>query len=144
MEFRLASQLVLQVRLQFALPLTGAATQASGSDCTLLAKVLSPAINRRIAAQPPVRRQQPAFASMTGFRKGLENPPAGSFNLLEGLLSQQVFRLSFWKMAAEEIDYRRFFCGNGLISLWVENEHVLSYPHWADFRSDCQTLRSPV
>ena len=52
-----------------------------------------------------------------------------SFNLLDELLSQQVFRLSFWKVAAEEINYRRFFCVNGLISLRVEDEHVLNYTH---------------
>ena len=54
---------------------------------------------------------------------------AESFNLLDDLLSQQVFRLSFWKVAAEEINYRRFFCVNGLISLRVEDEHVLNYTH---------------
>jgi (1->4)-alpha-D-glucan 1-alpha-D-glucosylmutase len=54
---------------------------------------------------------------------------AESFNFLDGLLSQQVFRLSFWKVAAEEINYRRFFCVNGLISLRVEDEHVLGYTH---------------
>jgi (1->4)-alpha-D-glucan 1-alpha-D-glucosylmutase len=52
-----------------------------------------------------------------------------SFNFLDDLLSQQVFRLSFWKVAAEEINYRRFFCVNGLISLKVEDEHVLNYTH---------------
>jgi (1->4)-alpha-D-glucan 1-alpha-D-glucosylmutase len=52
-----------------------------------------------------------------------------SFNLLDDLLSQQVFRLSFWKVAAEEINYRRFFCVNGLISLRMEEEDVLNYTH---------------
>ena len=52
-----------------------------------------------------------------------------SFNLLDELLSQQVFRLSFWKVAAEEINYRRFFCVNGLISLRMEDENVLNYTH---------------
>ncbi|MFA4904747.1 MAG: malto-oligosyltrehalose synthase, partial [Desulfobaccales bacterium] len=52
-----------------------------------------------------------------------------SFNFLDDLLSQQVFRLSFWKVAAEEINYRRFFCVNGLISLRMEDEHVLNYTH---------------
>jgi (1->4)-alpha-D-glucan 1-alpha-D-glucosylmutase len=52
-----------------------------------------------------------------------------SFNLLDDLLSQQVFRLAFWKVAAEEINYRRFFCVNGLISLRMEDEHVLNYTH---------------
>ena len=58
-----------------------------------------------------------------------EKDKAESFNLLDDLLSQQVFRLSFWKVAAEEINYRRFFCVNGLISLKVEDEHVLNYTH---------------
>ena len=58
-----------------------------------------------------------------------EKEKAESFNFLDDLLSQQVFRLSFWKVAAEEINYRRFFCVNGLISLRVEDEHVLNYTH---------------
>ena len=58
-----------------------------------------------------------------------EKGKAESFNLLDDLLSQQVFRLSYWKVAAEEINYRRFFCVNGLISLRVEDEHVLNYTH---------------
>ncbi|MFZ2444858.1 MAG: malto-oligosyltrehalose synthase [Syntrophobacteraceae bacterium] len=58
-----------------------------------------------------------------------EKGKAESFNFLDDLLSQQVFRLSFWKVAAEEINYRRFFCVNGLISLKVEDEHVLNHTH---------------
>jgi len=41
-----------------------------------------------------------------------ESPP--SFNLLDKLLSEQHFRLSFWKVATEEINYRRFFNINDL------------------------------
>ena len=52
-----------------------------------------------------------------------------SFNSLDDLLSQQHFRLSFWKVAAEEINYRRFFCINDLISLRMEDERVLSHTH---------------
>ena len=58
-----------------------------------------------------------------------EKGKAESFNLLDDLLSQQIFRLSFWKVAAEEINYRRFFCVNGLISLRVEDDHVLNHSH---------------
>ena len=58
-----------------------------------------------------------------------EKGKAETFNLLDDLLSQQVFRLSFWKVAAEEINYRRFFCVNGLISLKVEDKHVLNHTH---------------
>ena len=58
-----------------------------------------------------------------------EKGKAESFNILDDLLSQQVYKFSFWKVAAEEINYRRFFCVNGLISLKVEDEHVLNQTH---------------
>lgn len=58
-----------------------------------------------------------------------EKGKAESFNFLHELLAQQLFRFSFWKVAAEEINYRRFFCVNGLISLRVEEEHVLDHTH---------------
>ncbi|MGE5402669.1 MAG: malto-oligosyltrehalose synthase [Ignavibacteriales bacterium] len=52
-----------------------------------------------------------------------------SFNLLEKLLSEQHFRLAFWKVANEEINYRRFFNISGLISLRMENEDVFNRIH---------------
>ena len=52
-----------------------------------------------------------------------------SFNLLDTLLSEQHFRLSFWKVATEEINYRRFFNINGLISLMIENHAVFKHTH---------------
>lgn len=58
-----------------------------------------------------------------------EKGTPGSFNLLDSLLDEQFFRLSFWKVATEEVDYRRFFNINGLISVKVENEKVFHYTH---------------
>jgi (1->4)-alpha-D-glucan 1-alpha-D-glucosylmutase len=52
-----------------------------------------------------------------------------SFNLLDELHADQFFRLSFWKVATEEVDYRRFFNINGLISMKVENEKVFNHTH---------------
>ncbi|MGE4538754.1 MAG: malto-oligosyltrehalose synthase [Desulfovibrio sp.] len=49
--------------------------------------------------------------------------------LLESILSEQYFRLSYWKVAGEEINYRRFFSINDLISLRVENEAVFRNSH---------------
>ncbi len=49
-----------------------------------------------------------------------------SFNRLDHLLSRQIFRLSFWKVATEEINYRRFFNINQLISVRVETEEVFT------------------
>jgi (1->4)-alpha-D-glucan 1-alpha-D-glucosylmutase len=52
-----------------------------------------------------------------------------SFNALDKLLSEQLFRLSFWKVATEEINYRRFFTINELISLKVEDEEMFDLTH---------------
>lgn len=52
-----------------------------------------------------------------------------SFKLLDEILSEQFFRLSFWKVATEEINYRRFFNINELISLRVEDEDVFYRTH---------------
>ncbi|GAB1543072.1 malto-oligosyltrehalose synthase [Scytonema sp. NUACC21] len=52
-----------------------------------------------------------------------------SFNLLENLLSEQFFRLSYWKVGAEEMNYRRFFTVNELISVRVEDFKVFKNTH---------------
>ncbi len=57
-----------------------------------------------------------------------------SFELLHNLLSLQVFRLSFWKVANEKINYRRFFDINELISLRVEEEKVFLDIHRLIFK----------
>jgi (1->4)-alpha-D-glucan 1-alpha-D-glucosylmutase len=59
---------------------------------------------------------------------GVKGEPE-SFNQLDRLLSQQWYRLSFWKVAAEELDYRRFFNINELISLRMEEERVYRHTH---------------
>lgn len=63
-----------------------------------------------------------------GIYNGKKGSP-DSFNMLDGLLSEQFFRLSFWKVATEELNYRRFFNINGLISLRMEDEHVFNHCH---------------
>ena len=49
--------------------------------------------------------------------------------LLDSLLSEQLFRLAFWKVATEELNYRRFFNINSLISVRVEDERVFNSTH---------------
>jgi (1->4)-alpha-D-glucan 1-alpha-D-glucosylmutase len=51
------------------------------------------------------------------------------FKLLDELLSHQSFRLAFWKVATEEINYRRFFNINELICLREEEEEVFERTH---------------
>ncbi len=64
---------------------------------------------------------------LTAFNGQPGNPQ--SFNTLDELLSTQRFRLSFWKVATEEINYRRFFNINQLICLKIENEKVFLHTH---------------
>ncbi|NJO40080.1 MAG: malto-oligosyltrehalose synthase [Cyanobacteria bacterium CRU_2_1] len=52
-----------------------------------------------------------------------------SFNSLDTLLSEQFFRLSYWKVGNEELNYRRFFTVNDLISLRVEDQKVFDITH---------------
>ena len=59
---------------------------------------------------------------------GIKGKPE-TFNSLDRLLLQQWYRLSFWKVAAEELDYRRFFSVNELISLRMEDEKVYRHIH---------------
>ncbi|HEX3019477.1 MAG TPA: malto-oligosyltrehalose synthase [Chitinispirillaceae bacterium] len=52
-----------------------------------------------------------------------------SFSFIDSIHSEQLFKLSFWKVATEELNYRRFFTVNDLISLRVEDEQVFRNTH---------------
>ncbi len=58
-----------------------------------------------------------------------DEPGPERWDLLDKLLGEQNFRLSFWKVAGEEINYRRFFSVNDLISLRVDEEQVFDATH---------------
>ncbi|HSQ78363.1 MAG TPA: malto-oligosyltrehalose synthase, partial [Nitrospirota bacterium] len=57
-----------------------------------------------------------------------------SFDLLDGLLNQQMYRLSHWRVATEEINYRRFFDINGLGAIRMEHHDVFQTTHQLIFR----------
>jgi len=52
-----------------------------------------------------------------------------SFDRLERLLADQAYRLSFWRVAADEINYRRFFDINELAAIRVEDPQVFAAVH---------------
>ena len=52
-----------------------------------------------------------------------------SFAGLHRLLEAQPYRLAFWRVAADEINYRRFFDINDLAGLRTQNEAVLEATH---------------
>ena len=52
-----------------------------------------------------------------------------SFDALDQLLNAQSYRLAFWRVAAEEINYRRFFDVNDLAAIRVELPEVFDATH---------------
>ena len=52
-----------------------------------------------------------------------------SFNLLDRLLGLQPYRLSYWRVSLDMINYRRFFSVNDLIGLRVEDPRVFEASH---------------
>jgi (1->4)-alpha-D-glucan 1-alpha-D-glucosylmutase len=52
-----------------------------------------------------------------------------SFDALHELLEDQAYRLAYWRTAAHEINYRRFFDINTLAGLRVENPEVFAAIH---------------
>jgi (1->4)-alpha-D-glucan 1-alpha-D-glucosylmutase len=59
---------------------------------------------------------------------GTVGDPA-SFDLLEGLLDGQAYRLAHWRVAGEEINYRRFFDINDLAAIRMEDDRVFARAH---------------
>jgi (1->4)-alpha-D-glucan 1-alpha-D-glucosylmutase len=58
-------------------------------------------------------------------RKGV----AASFDALDSLLADQAFRLASWRVATEEINYRRFFDINDLAAVRMEYPEVFKEAH---------------
>ncbi len=54
---------------------------------------------------------------------------AGRFDRLDALLSAQSYRLSSWRVAGEEINYRRFFDVNTLAAIRMELPEVFEATH---------------
>ena len=52
-----------------------------------------------------------------------------SYDRLHDLLEAQAYRLAYWRTAAHEINYRRFFDVNSLAGLRVEDPHVFEAIH---------------
>jgi (1->4)-alpha-D-glucan 1-alpha-D-glucosylmutase len=57
-----------------------------------------------------------------------------SFDLLDELLKHQAYRLAHWRVAGEEINYRRFFDINSLAAIRMEDARVFRDTHRLVFR----------
>ncbi len=77
-------------------------------------------------------REHPALATaVDGALARINGTPgdAESFAALHELLEAQAYRIAFWRVASDEINYRRFFDINDLAALRMENEAVFEATH---------------
>jgi len=76
-------------------------------------------------------RSAPVREAIEDAIAGLNGTPGDprSFDRLDHLLNLQNFRLSYWRVAAEEINYRRFFAINTLAAIRQEEPAVFEETH---------------
>ncbi len=60
---------------------------------------------------------------------GTTAPGTERFDLMHELLQAQAYRLAFWRVASDEINYRRFFDINDLAALRMDNPEVFEATH---------------
>ncbi len=58
-----------------------------------------------------------------------KSPASPLMDDMDRLLGEQFFRLAFWKVGNEELNYRRFFTINSLICLRMENDETFEKTH---------------
>jgi (1->4)-alpha-D-glucan 1-alpha-D-glucosylmutase len=86
-------------------------------------------IKRRLAAltrDSSIVREH--IARVVSLFNGVKNDPR-SFDRLDDLLGAQAYRLAHWRVAAEEINYRRFFDINELAAIRMEDPEVFTRVH---------------
>ncbi len=57
-----------------------------------------------------------------------------SFDQLDALIRQQAYRLAFWRVAGDDVNYRRFFDINTLAAVRMEREAVFEATHHTIFK----------
>jgi len=101
-------------------------------------------LKRRLAREAAEPEVEAALASAVAAFTGTPERPA-SFLRLHRLLQEQAYRLAYWRVAAEEINYRRFFNINDLAGLRMELPELFEATHRLAFamveRGDIQGLR---
>ncbi|CAN5615253.1 malto-oligosyltrehalose synthase [soil metagenome] len=88
-------------------------------------EIIKRRLERRCHEAPPV---QEAVEKALTIINGTPGDPR-SFDALDALLTDQAYRLAFWRVAAEEINYRRFFDINDLAAIRMELPEVFDAAH---------------
>jgi len=86
-------------------------------------------IKRRLArlVESSAAVREMIAATLTDFA-GIVGQPA-SFDLMDHLIAAQSYRPAYWRVASEEINYRRFFNINDLAAIRVEEAEVFEATH---------------
>ncbi|HET7712523.1 MAG TPA: malto-oligosyltrehalose synthase, partial [Thermoanaerobaculia bacterium] len=90
------------------------------SDSVPNSKFLKETVWRIYEQEPEFRQSLDATVQMINGRRGEPE----SFNDIDALLDAQWYRLAYWRIASEKINYRRFFDVTDLIGVRVENPEV--------------------
>ncbi|MBA3964099.1 MAG: malto-oligosyltrehalose synthase, partial [Chthoniobacterales bacterium] len=88
-------------------------------------EIIKRRLERRCEEAPEV---QAAIEKALTIINGTPGDPR-SFDSLDALLGDQAYRLAFWRVAAEEINYRRFFDVNDLAAIRMELPEVFDAAH---------------
>ncbi|WP_158809861.1 malto-oligosyltrehalose synthase [Beijerinckia sp. L45] len=85
-------------------------------------------LKRRIAALAQRANVAQVLDQAVAVFNGIPGLPE-SFGAMHRLLEQQAYRLSFWRVAASDVNYRRFFDIDGLAGVRIEKPAVFERVH---------------
>src|SRR5438046_1803187 len=88
-------------------------------------EIIKRRLERLCAEAPQVHQAIEKALAQTNGKPG----DARSFDTLDELLNAQSYRLAFWRVAAEEINYRRFFDVNDLAAIRLELPELFDAAH---------------
>ncbi|HEY0797486.1 MAG TPA: malto-oligosyltrehalose synthase, partial [Acidisarcina sp.] len=93
--------------------------------------ILRPRVQEALRSEPMQPALKKAIDQINGKVDGEDaNPENGHrYDKLHELLEAQPYRLAYWRVSSEEINYRRFFDVNDLVGLRMENPAVFKETH---------------
>ncbi len=89
------------------------------------ARLLKRSLAKRVAGQPLLADW---VRSVVDSFNGTAGQPA-TFDPLDALIARQAWRVAYWRVAGDEINYRRFFDVNTLAALRMDREQVFEATH---------------
>jgi (1->4)-alpha-D-glucan 1-alpha-D-glucosylmutase len=104
------------------LPLRTETTEEKKEERRRDKEVFKKHLARLCADNPPILR-------FIAYRVAEINRSGGESSEMHALLEKQVYRLAYWRVAGDEINYRRFFDINDLAGLRIEDEKVFDATH---------------